>query len=319
MSTIGQDAGILADVAHGRVPVISWTCGDDIQPHSLNTPLNLVQIANGLADTDLATIRTQLLSLKDASGQPYPFILRYFWEFNINASQVGPPYDNLSNGSTNGNGNCFITPGSQTGVSAEPTAPSLAKQFIDAWNHVHQQMQGNQPIPNLTWDWNPNVQDVDANYGVTNIVDPQPYYPGNGTVDWIGVDGYSKLTSNHPKNFGEVFSQWYNEFSASQYNKPMMIGETASCQYYGKFDMLPDQLGYIQGLETTLNPGQSGSYPMIHALLYFDAPGAYDPNPPGNSCTWSLDSNVENMESISPLQGFTTLAGDSYFASKIMP
>jgi hypothetical protein len=73
MLEIGSDPDILADVTHGRVPVISWRCGDDAPPNSASTPLNLIQIANGQADPDLANIEAQLMMLEyPGTSNPYP-------------------------------------------------------------------------------------------------------------------------------------------------------------------------------------------------------------------------------------------------------
>jgi len=153
MMKIGSDYGILQDIQHGRVPVISWTCGDDLPPYTARQPLDLVGIANGGADPALATIKAQLASLTYPDGTEYPIILRYFWEFNINAANPGPTYDNQGNG----NNNCF----------SGSDSTKFPSQFKNAWNHIHEQLQGNQPVPNLTWDWNPNVQDGGADGQVT--------------------------------------------------------------------------------------------------------------------------------------------------------
>jgi hypothetical protein len=75
MAQLSTDVGIQDDISHGRVPVISWNCADDMQ----TTPLNLVQIASGgvAVDNDLATIKAQLLSLHYPNGGGlYPVVLR---------------------------------------------------------------------------------------------------------------------------------------------------------------------------------------------------------------------------------------------------
>jgi hypothetical protein len=110
MMTLSTDYGIQQDVLHGRVPVISWNCGDDAPPNTAKNPLSLIAIVNGSADSDLGIIKAQLASFKYPNGTQYPIMLRYFWEFNINAANPAPDYDNAGNG----NNGCFVQPGTKT-------------------------------------------------------------------------------------------------------------------------------------------------------------------------------------------------------------
>jgi hypothetical protein len=252
-------------LAHLKPKSFFCDSGDDVSPYSAKHPLNLVQIANGQADADLATIKAQLLLLTyPGTQQPYPVFLRYFWEFNINAGQVGPPYNNSGLG-PNGNNGCFIKPGTLTGIPAEKTAPPLPQQFTNAWNHINMQLSGVAPVPQLTYVWNPNIVDPNLAQISGNAVDPMPYYPGIGSVDWIGVDGYDVIdsTTGQPATFSAIFTRWYDEFSPSTYGKPMMIGETGSCQAYEIPQFTSDQAGYILSLQTYL---QSDSWSKIRAL-----------------------------------------------------
>jgi hypothetical protein len=309
MASIGTDPGILDDINNGRIPVISWNCADNI-PASPATPIPLTGIAAGNADPDIATIRAQLQMLKyPGTNNYYPVIIRYFWEFNINATQSPSP---VATGANN-NGGCF------TGPLQPPNYTNYAAEFINAWNHIHEKLQPTAGVPNITFDWNPNVSDTDVGYnnGLALAADPSGFYPGSGSVDWIGADGYSKLSNNFPslpKTFSDVFGVWYNEFSS--YGKPMMIGETGSCRYYGDNNLFPDQSGYIQQLENVLGP--SGSYPNIAALNYFDAPGGYNPVV-GQNCNYDLDPNPQATDSISGIAAFTALANDSKFLNRVTP
>jgi hypothetical protein len=311
MLSIGSDVGIKADIANGRVPVIAWRCGDDAPPNSAAQPLNLIQIANGEADSDLAIIKAQLLTLTyPGTNLPNPMYVRYFWEFNINAGEPAPNYDN---GSINPNGNngCFVQPGTGTNIPAEPTAPPLP--FIDAWNHIHLQLSGTAPVPQLTYVWNPSVTDADPEYGPGQVVNPLPFYPGDGVVDWIGLDAYQRLTSSsppEPASFTSLFQPWYNTYSP--HGKPMMIGETASCQAYSIPQYTSDQASYILSLQSNL---EAASWKQIRALLYFDAKGTYQV---GNTlCNWILDLQPIGSDPTSGIAAFTALANDKFFSPPV--
>jgi hypothetical protein len=261
MATISTDYGILEDIAHHRVPVISWTCGDDIQ----KTKSNLVQIATpgSPAQGDLLTIKSQLAKLVYPGTKiPYPVMIRYFWEFNINA--IVPTSKNQQEAGANGNGGCF--------VGTNPA--KYPGQFQSAWRAIRNIFEGSNPLTNVTYAWNPNITD----YG--SHPDPAPFYPGAAYVDWIGIDGYNKEapSNNLPPGFEMIFLSMYEEFLPA--GKPFMVGETGSCQQYtGNYS----QPLYLQSIEKVL-PGSK-----VGAINYFDAPGAYNPaSPPDGKCSWSF-------------------------------
>lgn len=289
-----NDPEFAGDIAHGRVPVISLRCLDNIN----NANYDLYQIAQGDANSDLAKIRTALLTLKYPDGTPYPVMLRYFWEFNLNAADMG---------NENENGGCFVQP-SHAGGESLPT------QFINAWGVVHQQLLGNAtPLPDITFVWNPNVQDS-AN------LDPSPvgfdaYFP-EGQVDWIGADGYSEVPTNppNPLSFTGVFNGFMTDILGnSQYGQlPILIGETGSCTTY---PYPYDQADYIEAAQNALETQSlSPSYARVRGLMYFDAQGMYSYQ--GTACDWSLDGPPQSP-AVTGLAAFRALGGDPNFQSMV--
>jgi len=274
---------------------------------------NLVQIANGDADADLVKIKSALASIK-APGQTasYPIIVRWFWEFNINAAQSAP-YNNPDiqssneSGDTNGNGGCFVTPYTLTNIPhPNSTAPPLNIQFQNAWIHIYNLFTGVQPAPPVTFVWNPNVSTT-----LNGYPDASSYFPGPDYVDWIAADGYAKLDNGSPpapQSFSQIFAGWYTEYDNSTYgNKPLMIGETGSCQYYGP----PEQTqgGYIANLQFLFDNDSSPVFPEdIKAVNYFDAAGNYDPD--FQPCTWSF-SHADG------LPAWETLGSDTFFSPTV--
>ncbi|MEO9262885.1 MAG: hypothetical protein ABI282_02230 [Candidatus Baltobacteraceae bacterium] len=188
--------------------------------------------------------------------------------------------------------------------------PTLPDQFINAWQHIYAQLEGSQPLPPATFDWNPNVQGLNNN----EFIDPGPFYPGSGFVDWIAADGYDKEATTKPNNpvgFPSVVQAWYTEFEG--YGKPLMVGETGACDSY----QYPyDQASYIRSFQSTMEPGAQQMYPGIKALLYFDAPGLYAP-PVGGRCHYSLSLQPQPPQ-ISGFQAFVNLAADAYFSAYVV-
>lgn len=293
--TLMNDPEFAADVKYGRVPVISLHCIDDINDHNYN----LTQIASGIANADLASLRAALLTLKYTDGKQYPVMLRYFWEFNLNANDLG---------NENGNGGCFQRP--------SPTATSLPYQFTNAWAVVHSQLLGvGSPLPDITFVWNPNV--IDAANDPPSPTSFDAYFPGQNEVDWIGADGYSKLgPQNHPLSFHSIFDNFIADIQASPNlygQKPLLIGETGSCTIYPYPD---DQADYLIDLQTVLDgtPG-APSYGAVRGVIYFDAQGQY--NIHSQLCDWSLDGPAQSP-AITGLQAFENIGHDPNFKSMVV-
>ena len=144
-----------------------------------------------------------------------------------------------------------------------------------------------------------HVHDLFAAAGASNVAfvfsmassgndqDLDQYYPGSSYVDWIAVDGYSKTTAPVSSDVVTRFGPWYSDFAA--FGKPMMISETGS--------LAGGQASYFQQIESQLS--SAGEFPLIKAVLYFDAPGQ------GGRLTYPLDS--------SGLGAFKSLSANSMF------
>jgi Glycosyl hydrolase family 26 len=151
-----------------------------------------------------------------------------------------------------------------------------------------------------------HIVDVFRSRGVSNVAfvwtvmtwtfdprsgrDPDAYYPGDGYVDIIGVDGYDWYPGRVGapwESFEEIFER-SNHF-ATIHDKPWMVVETGA-------------------QEDTHQPGRKGQWfrdiaatakrwPLLKAVIYFDAIKEYD---------WSSDTSV------SSLRGFFALGHDPY-------
>ena len=304
-SNLANDASIKGDLKYGRVPVISLHCGDDM---TLNGgPYDIVGIANGNADKDLALVKAGLATLRYPDGTPYPVMLRWFWEFNVNARWPMPsPAPN--------NNDCYEQPG------ANNRPPDLPTQFINAWTHIHNYFDpvGGGGDPDVTFVWNPAVDDASP---WSQPPSPAPFYPGNSQVDWIGVDGYNTQYSSSPYTplgFGAIFHDFVGTYSSSSYGKPIMIGENASCQEYADPD---DQASYLENLDAWLDnqmEDENNYYADVHAYAYFDTTASsYKIQPNLTPCTWWIDTSPQPPQSISGQQELINISADSNFAPMV--
>ncbi len=127
-------------------------------------------------------------------------------------------------------------------------------QYVLAWRHVHD-LFTTQGVTNVSWVWSPNV----AYSGSAPL---KELYPGDGYVDWVGMDGYNWGTIyNHRwQTFAQVFQQTYTELLAIT-SKPLMIAETASAEQAG------NKASWITDAFSVQIPR---AFPRIKAVVWFN-------------------------------------------------
>ncbi|MBO0727773.1 MAG: hypothetical protein J2P57_00855 [Acidimicrobiaceae bacterium] len=173
-----------------------------------------------------------------------PIFLRWFWEMNLTNIQK--------------NRACL--------GSAGPAG------FVKAWHHIHNLFQ-QVGAKNVAFVWCP---------GNSNLNRIAAFYPGNATVDWIGIDGYAA----RGQNFATLFGRFYERYVG--HGKPMMVAETGA--------LGADQPAYLSSILASA----PSDFPQIKAFVYFDAPG-----PRGN---WSLTT--------SGLAEYAQLGRNPYFSAR---
>lgn len=94
---------------------------------------------------------------------------------------------------------------------ADGTYHGTSSEYKEAWKKVANAVKDNSKVKMY---WSPNQSDE------IELLDE--WWPGEDTVDIVGIDIYPKDRS---KNAVEVFQPFYNRF-AEGYNKPFAIGET---------------------------------------------------------------------------------------------
>ena len=174
---------------------------------------------------------------REAAAYGQPFLLRFAHEMNGNWYQWG---------AIPGNG---------------------PKAFVAMWRHVVSIFREEGAL-NVRWVWAPNV------YSPGSAARPfAPYYPGDGWVDYVALDGYNWGTAGPSgwKSFSRVFGPSYAALTALT-SKPMMISETASSGSGG------DKAAWIREILTVL-PTQM---PRVRALVWFDREKETD---------WQIDSD----------------------------
>jgi hypothetical protein len=155
--------------------------------------------------------------------------------------------------------------------------------FIAAWKHVRA-IFGQEHVDNVAWVWCPTANGFEPGGNAA------AYYPGNAEVNWICTDAYPGF--GQYRSFAatvQPFLTW-----ASQYRKPVMIGEYGVPQSYQ-----PDQR--VQWLRAAAQTVQDD--PQIKALVYFDS------SPAG-----SFPADSFSLDDDSPaLQAFRSIADSTYF------
>ncbi|HEV3153753.1 MAG TPA: glycosyl hydrolase [Candidatus Baltobacteraceae bacterium] len=274
-STVFPDAnntdGLADDYTHGRIPVVSWGCSGT----------TLAKIAAG--DSAAKAIIDNEASAIAAYG--HPVFIRWFWEMNINDTINNN--NQWTNPTANGN-TCMAT--SESGKTIQQVQTDNATNFIAAWKYIYGEFAN---VKNVTWLWNPD-------YTPTWYA-PSNFYPGDSYVDWVGDDEYDKCSNNgNLCSTGNGFTATINPFySNAPTTKPLMVGETGSCQQYGA----PySQSQYFTDATNDIAPGSQQVFPNIGAFMYFDAAGQFL----NGQCSWVIAPG-------SATQSFSAMGLNPYF------
>jgi len=164
-----------------------------------------------------------------------------------------------------------------------------------------------------------HIHDLFAAAGASNVAfvfaiatagadqDLYKYYPGSAYVDWIAADGYARTTKPPPTAFVERFSSWYSDFAT--FGKPMMVSETAA--------FAGGQASYLQQVEEAVS--QSGAFPLIKAVMYFDAPGNDGNNTyPLDAAGWQSFQGLSANAMFQPARSTSAIAATASPASTVV-
>ncbi len=161
-------------------------------------------------------------------------------------------------------------------------------KFVAAWRHIHDLFSA-AGVTNAIWVWAPNADSHPGGVDVTSWNNWRNYYPGDGYVDWVGIDGYNWGTPTDTwQTFGQIFAPVYNDYAA---RKPVMVAETSSVESGGsKAAWITDMSSWIK------------SHPALKALCWFDT------NESSTGIDWRIDSSTTSFDA------FKTVASDPYFS-----
>jgi len=165
------------------------------------------------------------------------------------------------------------------GFSGNPAA------FIAAWHRIHR-LFAQAGADNVTWVWCPN----------NGPADWDRYYPGDGYVDVIGVDGFSNTTYGW-----QTFEQMFGAFLAHYAGrKPLMINETATDSGAGyPAAGIGSAASFINGLRGYLQQTAGPRYGLT-GLTWFDSNATDQHN-------WRVDQTPQSW------QAWLGLARAAYF------
>lgn len=95
------------------------------------------------------------------------------------------------------------------------TSPAI---FVNAWRHIVTRFR-TLGAQNVTWLWT-----INTIHTKTRVPSPEPWWPGNSYVNWVGVDGYyTNRSSVFPSVFGPTIV-----YVRKLTNHPILIAETSA-------------------------------------------------------------------------------------------
>lgn len=140
-----------------------------------------------------------------------------------------------------------------------------ASAYVAAWRHVHDVFSQVNAV-NAEWVWSPNYE----SNPLDDWNDRNNYYPGDGYVDWIGVDGYN-WGSPRWDTFSELYdSKQYDHVLqdfACRYPKPQLIAEI------GSVEGSSSKAGWIADTYSRLP-----NFPFVRGIFWFNDFAYGDPS-----------------------------------------
>lgn len=199
-NTFAAHAGKEPDIIHWGMNAPPWV-------HDFNywkPGLNLVVRRGDINAVDLST--ASVADRDIANGSYDSPILTWMQE----AAQWGHPFFLILDVEMNG--------------TWEPYSPGVsgntASDFVDMWRHIHG-LATQAGASNITWVWAPNVDPA-------NLFTPySQLYPGDGYVDWTGLDGFNKDGNS---SFSWLYGSSYAKLLQLAPSKPIMITQVASVE-----------------------------------------------------------------------------------------
>jgi hypothetical protein len=157
------------------------------------------------------------------------------------------------------------------------------EDYIAAWKHVRAVFTA-EGVVNASWVWCPTAEGFNGGYA-------QPFYPGDGQVDWVCVDVYAGSKLRPIAELAEGFLR----FAAAHPTKPAMIGEFGVARAWGA-----DQRAlWLRDAAEVFKAN-----PQIRAVMYFES----DPTDnKGATQQFQLSNDPQ------ALSAFRTLSRDPHF------
>lgn len=162
--------------------------------------------------------------------------------------------------------------------------------YIAAFQHVVTVFRKVQATK-VQFVWNPN--NTPSDFDTVRV-----YYPGSAYVDWLGIDGYNWTNQDNLVGiwpdwqwFDDIFYNLYHTFlDHSEFfgNKPIMIGELASCE--ATYDTASETKA--TWINNAFSQIQSENYSQVRAFYWFNVNNTSEiPTP----CNWQIDSSADSL------------------------
>ena len=177
------------------------------------------------------------------------------------------------------NGNWYPWDGFHNGAAAGPAA------YKRAWQYIYN-VRADLQATNIKLVWCVNNTNVPSD-SWNNIA---AYFPGDGYVDWLGIDGYNWGYDDW-QSFHQAFSAGYAQLTALS-NKPLMVGEFAAAEQGG------DKAAWITAALADLE----NSFPRVKLFCWFNINKERD---------WRIDSSA------SAAAAYRDALQKAYFSDKI--
>ncbi|HEY5973293.1 MAG TPA: glycosyl hydrolase [Geobacteraceae bacterium] len=146
-------------------------------------------------------------------------------------------------------------------------------EYVELWQRLRALFRA-EGASRLQWLWTPYA----ASYPPTPENSMAAYFPGDGNLEWVGLDGYNwgeGREGSSWQSFEEIFAAGYDTLCGLS-RRPVMIAETASAETGG------DKGQWIREMFASLPQ----RFPRVRAMVWFDL---------DKECDWRIASTAASL------------------------
>jgi len=176
-------------------------------------------------------------------------------------------------------------------ASKQQNAP---KSYVAMWQHVWKVFQDNGANQYAIWDWSPSRIDKLGNPKYQTLDYMQNYWPGEQYVDWVGMSGYYRDTTEAP-TFQNTFGATLAQIRQIAPGKGIVLNEIGATETGGSVSNSQKSQWINSLFDALADPANAD----IIGFAYFSETATTIVDGSRTTNDWRLDSRSDSLQAFS--------------------